>query len=106
MKTPDITPAQVLAALGAIVAELAAATVIDGRLASLLTGLAGIVVPFGWLIADAIIRHGRSRLPVAASVHADVTPADFTRNGDGSWTRTRDGARGSFGPGGFVTVGS
>lgn len=36
---------------------------------------------------------------------ADVTPAPdaapFTDNGDGTWTRTSDGARGSFGPNGF-----
>jgi hypothetical protein len=59
--TPDITPAQGLAALAAIGAQLVDAQLIDGRPDKLIVGIAGIVLPLAWVAADAIIRHGRSR---------------------------------------------
>lgn len=60
LSTPDITPAQVVAVVGSVGAELLDAALISGRLEQLLVGVAGIVVPFAWLLADAIIRHGRA----------------------------------------------
>jgi hypothetical protein len=59
--TPDITSAQVLAVLTGIVTQLVNAGFVDGRTEQLVVGLAGILVPFAWIIGDAIIRHGRSR---------------------------------------------
>jgi hypothetical protein len=100
LKTPDITPAQAVAVAVAVITEFASAAVIDGRLAQLLTGLAGIVIPFAWIAADAVIRHGRSR-NLTAVVAAPAAASPYTRNADGSWTRA-DGVRGIFGPAGFV----
>lgn len=60
MQTPDITPAQVLAVITGIIAQLVTAGFVDGRTEQLVVGLAGIVVPFAWIIADAVIRHGRA----------------------------------------------
>lgn len=74
LKTPDITPAQIIAAIGAVVSELLAAGVIDGRTAQLVVGLAGAIVPLALVIADAIIRHGRSQI-AAAQVMEGSRPA-------------------------------
>ncbi|PYO45023.1 MAG: hypothetical protein DMD33_00845 [Gemmatimonadetes bacterium] len=78
--TPDITPAQVAAVIVAIAAEAANAALISGRVEQLIAGLAGIVVPFAWIVADAIIRHGRSRAlapaPVVVPPAAPSPPAD------------------------------
>jgi hypothetical protein len=61
LATPDITPAQILAAVAAVCGLLVANGVIDNRTEKLITGIAAIVLPLAWVIADAIIRHGRSR---------------------------------------------
>ncbi len=75
-KTPDITPAQIVAALGAILTELLNAALISSRIDHLIVGLAGIVVPFAWILGDAIIRHGRSRaLTPTASATVQVAPS-------------------------------
>lgn len=58
---PDLTPAQIVAAIAAIVAQLVNSQLIDGHTEHLIVGLAGVIVPAAWMIADAIIRHGRSR---------------------------------------------
>lgn len=99
LSTPDITPAQVVAVVGSVGAELLDAALISGRLEQLLVGVAGIVVPFAWLLADAIIRHGRAH---AAVLRPSLPPSVYRQNSDGSWTRSSDGAVGSFGPSGFV----
>lgn len=67
---PDITPAQIIAYIAAIVTQLVNFGLLSGRTAHLVVGLAGIVVPATLLIADAIIRHGRSRalVPTAHTV--------------------------------------
>lgn len=41
---------------------------------------------------------GESTSTAAAPAASD----DYVDNGDGSWTRSSDGARGSFGPSGFA----
>lgn len=81
LKTPDITSAQLVAIVGAVVAQLVDATIINGHTAQLVVGLAGIVVPSVFVLADALIRHGRSRLAaatVAASSSAAATPPTQT----------------------------
>lgn len=65
MKTPDITPAQIISAIGAIVAVLVSATFVDNNVAKVITGVAGIIVPLAWIVGDAIIRHGRSQIEAA-----------------------------------------
>jgi hypothetical protein len=71
VSTPDITPAQVVSTIGGVIGVLLAAAVIDGHTAKLIVGLASIVIPFGWQLADAIIRHGRSKV-AAANASADA----------------------------------
>lgn len=61
MKTPDITPAQILAALSAVIGLFCTQGLIDNNTEKLLGGAASILIPMTWKIADAIIRHGRSR---------------------------------------------
>lgn len=78
MTHPDITPAQVVAAIGGIVGVLLTATVIDGQTAKLVTGLASILVPIGFVIADAIIRHGRSKVAAAMVASGDAGAASTT----------------------------
>lgn len=61
LKTPDITPAQIIAVVSSLVGLFVSQGVIDNNTASLVTGVASIVIPFAWLIADAVIRNGRAR---------------------------------------------
>jgi uncharacterized membrane protein len=61
VKSPDITPAQVIAVITSLVGLFVSQGFIDNNLSQLIVGVASIIVPFGWLVADAMIRHGRSR---------------------------------------------
>lgn len=61
MKSPDITPAQIIAVVTSLVGLFVSQGLIDNNLSQLIVGTASILVPFGWLVADAVIRHGRSR---------------------------------------------
>lgn len=75
MNTPDITPAQIVAAITAILTQLVNYGLLSGASEHLIVGLAGIVVPGLLVLADAIIRHGRSRaLTPTASATVQVTP--------------------------------
>jgi hypothetical protein len=74
LKTPDITPAQLVAAFSAVVGLVLTARYIDDRLAQLLVGVGAIVIPIAWTLADALIRRGRSNV-VAAQAHADALRA-------------------------------
>lgn len=61
LSTPDITPAQAVAVVGAVIGVLAAAglplsTALQDSIITLVTVLAPLVI-----IGDAHIRHGRSR---------------------------------------------
>jgi hypothetical protein len=62
MKTPDLTPAQIVSYLTAIASGLIALFALDlsdGQKAAVI-GLIGATVPLAYGIADAIIRHGRA----------------------------------------------
>lgn len=61
MKTPEVTSAQIISVLAAIAAQAAARGLIDNATAQTIVQIAGIVIPAMWMLADAIIRHGRSR---------------------------------------------
>jgi hypothetical protein len=67
MATPDLTPAQLVSAL---VALLGAAVVLfkldltQEQQAAFATAI-GTIVPTAWLIADSIIRHGRASVVAA-----------------------------------------
>lgn len=61
MKTPDLTPAQLLAFVTWAVAQLVAFGVVDDETRQIMLSGAGTILPAVWAFADAIIRHGRSR---------------------------------------------
>lgn len=73
MQTPDITPAQVIAGITAILGAIVVLFKLDmseAQQAALITIIATLV-PIGFVVADAIIRHGRSRaLPTISPLDA------------------------------------
>lgn len=74
-KTPDVTLAQVLASLAAVLVQLVNFGLLSGRTEHLIVGLAGIILPGLWFAADAVIRHGRSRaMTPTASATVQVAP--------------------------------
>lgn len=86
MKTPDVTPAQLAAALGSILTALVVLfklNISDQDMAIILGAIATIV-PTAWAFADAIIRHGRAG--VVAAQHqqaaAEITAAANTAHLD------------------------
>jgi hypothetical protein len=84
LKTPDVTPAQLLAVLTAAVGLLLSQGVITAHTAQLVGGLASIVLPVFWVVADAIIRRGRAQVAaaIAQGVPAGQPPA---RPEPGAW---------------------
>ncbi len=58
--TPDITMAQVAAALTAIITQVVAWGWISDTQGQQLVSIAGLVLPPALVIADAVIRHGRA----------------------------------------------
>lgn len=81
LSTPDITPAQIAAAVAAIVGLLVSQGLLTNDRAQLITGIAAIVLPLIWVAADAVIRHGRSRaftVPPKGIVAEDHHPAAKT----------------------------
>lgn len=65
MTTPDTTTAQILALIGAVVGLLVAYGLIDNDHAQAIVAQASIIVPSVWILADSIIRHGRSKVLAA-----------------------------------------
>lgn len=72
---PDLTPAQLIswltALLGAVV-TLFQLDLTDAQRAAAVT-IITVLVSVGWFVADAIIRHGRSRI-AAAQINAAALP--------------------------------
>jgi hypothetical protein len=61
VKLPDITLAQVLAALTFVAGQAVTMGVADAETTKLVLSAAITIVTAAWTIADSIIRHGRSR---------------------------------------------
>lgn len=61
LQTPDISPAQLLSMLTAIVGLVVSLGFVDNDRAQAFLAAASVVVPIAWIWADALIRHGRSR---------------------------------------------
>lgn len=83
MKTPDFSPAAIVAALSALAGALVVLfklNLTSEQQAALVTVIA-TVVPFGWLLADAIIRHGRSTNAAAQANLADAQIAALPADG-------------------------
>lgn len=86
MKTPDLTPAQLVTGLATLVSAvlvLFKLHLTDESRAALLTAL-GVIVPVAWQIADSIIRHGRSNVVAAQHYQAaaEITAAAATSHLD------------------------
>jgi TPP-dependent indolepyruvate ferredoxin oxidoreductase alpha subunit len=70
VKTPSTTPNQIVALITAVVGLFVAFGLVDNGHAQAIIGAAAVIVPTGLLLADSIIRHGRSRaLAAPAQVH-------------------------------------
>jgi predicted histidine transporter YuiF (NhaC family) len=87
MKSPDFTPVQITAALTSLVGLLVTQGLITNHSEKTITGLAAILVPIAWQLADAIIRHGRSKV-AAASIQASGAEASAV-----AWQAVNDAAK-------------
>jgi hypothetical protein len=76
VNTPILTPTQIIAAVASVVAILVAATAIDDNTAQLVTGLAGVVVPAAFAIADSIRSHAKAQLVIAGSTFSTAKGLD------------------------------
>lgn len=74
MKTPDITPAQVLAVVTFFIGQLVAYGAIDGTVQQSALSAAATVIPAVFALADAMIR-GKRNDRLAAEAHADAVVA-------------------------------
>jgi hypothetical protein len=112
-KTPDITPAQWTAVVGALIALAAAFGLnISHEKRDALLNVAQVIFPV-LVAADAIIRHGRSRLLMPTSVtepppHGDEYPAATRANvpdGDDAAHAAAylTGTNGGVGPAAYAT---
>lgn len=73
--TPDLTLAQIIAGIATLVGVIAGAVTLSGTWPIVAVIVGAFVVLAAWVVADAIIRHGRSRaLTPTASATVQVTP--------------------------------
>lgn len=70
LSTPDVTPVQIVSLLTFIVGQVVAYGLISSSTGQLVASIVSAVVPIGFTIADAIIRHGRAHAVAAASTGA------------------------------------
>jgi len=83
VQTPNITQAQIGASVAAVGAVVALINQAPDRLQVPLIALIG-VLGLGWIVSDAIVRHGRSGVVAAqhAQAAAEVTAAAATAHLD------------------------
>jgi hypothetical protein len=67
VKAPPITPAQIIAAIAAILGLLVSLTVIDDETSKAILAAASTLVPIVYVIADALIRNGQARAIAAGA---------------------------------------
>lgn len=75
-KQPDITPVQIVATLTSVVGLLVSQGIIDNNTEKLIVGLASILLPTIWVLADSIIRHGRAKM------HGQIQAAKVVATGN------------------------
>lgn len=68
LATPDVTLTQVIAAVGTLIGVLAGAALLDSVWLKGICVAGAFAVVVAWLIADAIIRHGRATMAAAAII--------------------------------------
>jgi hypothetical protein len=71
---PDVTPAQLVAALTWVVAQAVAFGYLDTQRSQLVLSVGSTVIAAAWKIADAIIRNGRAKA-LAVKETAGVAPS-------------------------------
>ena len=64
-KMPDVTPAQLVAALGWVVSQAVAFGWLDTMKSQLVLSAGSTVIFAAWKIADAVIRNGRAKAVAA-----------------------------------------
>jgi hypothetical protein len=64
-KRPDITPAQLVAALTWVVAQAVAFGWLDTQRSQVILSVGATVIAAAWKVSDSIIRNGRNRAPGA-----------------------------------------
>ncbi len=69
MRLPDVTPAQILAVVGWVAAQLVAYGVLTEQTSQLVVSSVSTLLAAAWQIGDAWIRHGRAQV-VAAAIQA------------------------------------
>lgn len=74
-KLPDITLAQLTAALGWVVAQLIAMGLLDSDSGQLVLQLGSSIIAGAWMIGDGILRAGRNRARAALIAAGHKDPA-------------------------------
>lgn len=67
LQTPDITLAQIVAAVTWVVGQAVAMGVVDGNTSQYILQIAVTAISAAWVIGDSIIRHGRAQAAAAAA---------------------------------------
>lgn len=113
MKTPDLTPAQLISSLAALVGLFVSQGLVSNDKAKLIGGVASIVIPAVWQLADAVIRQGRARahaavliaqagatraVPGAKAQGASIPSAGDDMTAAGIRTVVREDTAGALGP--------
>ena len=78
MRTPDLTAAQIVAAVLSLIGGLAGAALLDSPAVRLACVIGAFAVLVAWIIADAIIRHGRATGNVPAPQVPPASAGDET----------------------------
>jgi hypothetical protein len=79
IKLPDITLAQILAGVSFIVGQAVTMGLADSETSKFILSLATTVITAAWVVGDAVIRHGRSKIAAAAITAGTAPPVSNTR---------------------------
>jgi hypothetical protein len=71
LRAPDITLAQITAAVAWIVGQAVSMGALDANSSKVILSVATTIITAAWVIADSVIRHGRATGPVAAAIASD-----------------------------------
>lgn len=75
VKMPDITQAQVAAAITWVVTQLISWGIMDGAVGQRVLSASASLLAFAWILGDSIIRHGRNQARAAIITATGVDPA-------------------------------